>query len=215
MADLHIHHKKFVALIPAKRTSVRVPEKNLRDLAGRPLLQYSINAATSLLPVERIFVSSEDAEIRRLAHSLGCERIKRPPALSEPDIPNVRVIEHALTVICEAGTLPKPEFVLLLQPTHPFRKKLDLVRAVEAMTSEPFPDYVISTRPDSSSGEPVNAGAFYLFKTTAFERSGSVRGQNEVRIALSRPDLEVDIDTEVDFQLALSIAASSAGDLDF
>ena len=113
-----------VALIPARGGSKGIPRKNLRTVAGKPLLAYSIAAAVDSDLVDRTFVSTEDEEIAAVARSFGAEVITRPPALATDTAQNDAVCIHALDAMRQSGL--SPEILVLLQPTSPLRTALNI-----------------------------------------------------------------------------------------
>jgi CMP-N,N'-diacetyllegionaminic acid synthase len=81
-----IESSSVLAIIPARGGSKRIARKNLRTLAGRPLLQWTIDAAQRSAYIDRLILSSEDREIQDTARSLGCSRRRRcaRPSTSTP-----------------------------------------------------------------------------------------------------------------------------------
>jgi N-acylneuraminate cytidylyltransferase len=108
--------KKVLALIPARGGSKGVPRKNLREAGGRPLIAWSIAAARASQLVDRVVVSSDDAEILAVAREWGAETpFTRPAELARDDTPSIDVALHALEA------LPGHDYLVLLQPTSPLR----------------------------------------------------------------------------------------------
>lgn len=108
--------KLVLALIPARGGSKGVSRKNLRDVGGRPLIAWSIEAARSAALVDRVVVSSDDAEILAVAREWGAETpFTRPADLARDDTPSIDVALHAL------DALPGYQTLVLLQPTSPLR----------------------------------------------------------------------------------------------
>jgi len=134
---------KAIAVIPARGGSKGIPRKNLTEIGGKPLLEWTIQAARGCPYVESIIVSSDDDEILALARTLGAEPLKRPAELST-DTANVKpVLQNALVEYKKAhGSLP--EYVLFLQPTSPLRTASSLTRAFEALQNDPEADALVS-----------------------------------------------------------------------
>ena len=103
-----------LAVVPAKMSSQRFPEKNMACLGGRPLLWYTLTVAFRAAGVDRVVVSSESQEILEFAARLGAAVRERPPALSAPHVRNEMVVQDVLA--SEMETVGTPEYVLLLQP---------------------------------------------------------------------------------------------------
>lgn len=114
--------KTFLAIIPARGGSKGIPRKNLRLVAGKPLLAWTVEAAKKSRYIDRLILSSEDAEIIAAARSLGCEvPFVRPAELARDDTPGIEPVLHALQVLSE-----KYDYVVLLQPTSPLRRAEDI-----------------------------------------------------------------------------------------
>jgi N-acylneuraminate cytidylyltransferase len=109
-----------LAIIPARGGSKGVPGKNVRLLAGKPLLAWSIGAAQDSRSVNRIVVSSDSAEILEDGARFGAERLARPAELATDDAPTDEVLVHALLALGVDGY--HPDLVVLLQPTVPVRR---------------------------------------------------------------------------------------------
>jgi CMP-N-acetylneuraminic acid synthetase len=122
----------ILGIIPARGGSKGVKRKNIRVVAGQPLLAYSIKAAKQSKYLSRIVVSTEDHEIAKIAKSLGCEVISRPPELAGDHTPMLPVISHGLA---EAEKLEKNRFdcVVIMQPTTPLRTGDDIDQSLEIL----------------------------------------------------------------------------------
>ncbi len=124
--------KESLCLIPARGGSKGVKRKNIRLLAGVPLLVYSIKAAKDSGVFEKVYVSTEDAEIAEIAKNAGAVVIDRPAELAEDSSPMPPVFEHALQWV-EQNEGIKPEYVFLLHPTSPFRTGSDIRKCYEML----------------------------------------------------------------------------------
>jgi len=116
--------QRILAVVPARGGSKGVPRKNIRPVAGKPLLAYTLEAALAAKAPDRVVVSSEDNEILELAGRLGAEPLTRPATLATDTTPGVAVLLHALE--CQPGY----DYVVLLQPTSPLRTAEDIDQAV-------------------------------------------------------------------------------------
>lgn len=122
-----------LAVIPARGGSVGVPGKNLRPLAGRPLLAWSVACARAASSVDRVLVSTEDQAIAQAARDAGAETpFVRPAHLADGAVHSVHVVLHALDWL-EAAEGALPELILMLLPTSPFRRPEHIDGAVEVM----------------------------------------------------------------------------------
>jgi N-acylneuraminate cytidylyltransferase len=116
-----IQGKSILALIPARGGSKGIPRKNIQVLAGKPLVAWTIEEAKKSEYIDRLVISSEDEEILRIAEEWGCEvPFVRPADLARDDASSVDVVLHAVK------KLPGYDYVVLLQPTSPFRMVEDI-----------------------------------------------------------------------------------------
>lgn len=111
---------KLIALIPARKGSKRLPGKNIKELLGKPLIQYSIEHAKAVDEVSEIVVSSDSDIALSIAEQSGCITIKRPIELATDLAKTIDVVRHAISERRKAGVMPT--HVLLLQPTTPIRE---------------------------------------------------------------------------------------------
>lgn len=120
---------EVLGFIPARGGSKGVPGKNKRLLAGKPLIQWTIDAARNANLVTQLVVSTDDPEIAAIARSCGVTVIERPSDISGDVSPVIDAVRHALTVLeIEGSSLP--ECIALLQPTAPQRLPSDIDSAV-------------------------------------------------------------------------------------
>ena len=112
---------KVLGLIPARGGSKGIPRKNLRDLCGKPLIAWTIEAAMKSKFLDRVIVSTEDDEIANVALSWGADvPFKRPIELARDHSSGIEVVMHAIE------QFPDFDAVLLLQPTSPLRTNDDI-----------------------------------------------------------------------------------------
>jgi CMP-N-acetylneuraminic acid synthetase len=104
----------IVGITPARGGSKGVRRKNIRPVAGKPLLAWTIEAAQRARRLDRYIVSTEDPEVAEVARSLGAEVLERPAALATDEAPTIEVLRHVLE------RLPA-DIVVLLQATSPVR----------------------------------------------------------------------------------------------
>jgi CMP-N,N'-diacetyllegionaminic acid synthase len=109
-----------LALVPARGGSKSIPLKNIKLLAGRPLLEYGLHAITDSGVVDRTVVTTDHEQIAEVARMAGADvPFMRPGDLAGDDTPTIPVIAHALSWLDEHEGY-RPECVLLVQPTEPF-----------------------------------------------------------------------------------------------
>ena len=127
-----VDNPKVLAVIPARGGSKGVLRKNIRMVAGKPLIAYTIAAALAVKNrLHRLIVSTDDAEIAVVAQGYGAEvPFMRPADLGGDRVPMVPVLKHAIQAIEEMDGI-KLDWVLLLQPTCPFRAPEDILAALE------------------------------------------------------------------------------------
>lgn len=110
-----------LALIPARGGSKGIPRKNVRLLANKPLIAWTIESALQATSIDRVVVSTENEEIASIAKAWGADiPFMRPTALAADDTPSMDVVYHAL------DQLDEYDWVLLLQPTSPLRAAEDI-----------------------------------------------------------------------------------------
>lgn len=126
------------ALIPAKATSRRLPGKNSKLLGGLPLFMWSVRYSLSRPEVASTTVSTDSLYIKNMALAAGARVIDRPPQLCTDRATTEDVILHALGYMS-----PTPDFILLLQPTSPFRGA-DHILTARAIARDHGADSVIS-----------------------------------------------------------------------
>ncbi|MFA7238472.1 MAG: acylneuraminate cytidylyltransferase family protein [Sulfuricellaceae bacterium] len=218
-----INGKSVLAIIPARGGSKGVPRKNVRDLAGKPLIAWTIEAARKSAYIDRLVLSSDDPEIIEVARSWGCEApFVRPAHLARDATPGIDPVLHALT------ELPGYDYVVLLQPTSPLRTEEDIdgciTRCEEKMASscvsvtEPahHPQWMF-TLDDAEALLPISEqrgvrrqdlpavyalnGAVYVARTTWLVEIKNFLGEGThgFVMPLSR---SIDIDTEQDIAFA-------------
>src|SRR5947209_16849777 len=95
---------RILAIIPARGGSKGIPRKNIRLLAGKPLLQYTAEAALAARQLNRVILTTEDEEIAEAGRACGLEvPFKRPPELARDDTPTLAVLQHAVQTIEKMG----------------------------------------------------------------------------------------------------------------
>ena len=144
---------KILGIITARGGSKGIPGKNLKPLAGRPLLAYTIDAARDSGALDRVILSTEDPAIADAARSLGCEvPFMRPAELSRDETPHLPVIQHAAQWMREHGD--QPDAVMILQPTSPLRSADDITAAARLLESSGA-DSVVSVTEVSAHAHPM------------------------------------------------------------
>lgn len=125
---------KTLGIIPARSGSKGIPNKNLRELAGKPLLAYALEAANASGVIDRLILSTDSVEIADLGRKLGLEvPFMRPAELAADDSPMLDVLQHAVAQLEREAW--RPELIVLLQPTSPLRRPEHIREAVELLKS--------------------------------------------------------------------------------
>lgn len=140
-----INGKTILAIIPARGGSKGIPGKNIIDVAGKPLIAWTIEAAKKSRYIDRLILSSDDDEIIKVATQWGCEvPFKRPDELAKDDTPGIDPVLHALSKI------PTFDYIVLLQPTSPLRRTEDVDGCIEKCITQQANCCVSVTEPDKS-----------------------------------------------------------------
>ena len=125
----------IVGLIPARAGSKRVPKKNVRRLAGHPVIAYTIAAAVESGIFQSVIVSTDSEEFADIARYYGADvPFLRPPEFATDTSPDVEWIEHTLGRLRDEGR--GPDCFSILRPTSPFRKAETIRRAWDAFRSQ-------------------------------------------------------------------------------
>lgn len=217
-----------VAIIPARGGSKRIPRKNIREFAGRPMMAWPITAALESALFDQVIVSTDDEEIAEVASRCGAVvPFRRPDALADDHTATGAVINHAIEWLNAAG-MP-PEHVCCLYATAPFvtaewlRKGWERLRDsgkefAFSVASFPFPIQrairllpgggVAPFQPEcvpvrSQDLEPAfhDAGQFYWGQAAAFLAGKPMFAEHAEALLLPRWMVQ-DIDTEEDWERA-------------
>lgn len=213
-----------IAIIPARGGSKRIPRKNVRIFAGKPMIAHAIGVALESGLFSRVIVSTDDAEIRAVAEAAGAEApFERPADLADDITPTVPVIAHAVREMLDRGV--QFDHACCIYPGVPFLQPQDLVEGRHLLDSgaapyafpvvpfpspiqralrragdgrvEPFdPQYVLVRTQDL---EPAyhDAGQFYWGGTQAWLDGLPIHANGA---AFVMPEWRiVDIDTEADW----------------
>jgi CMP-N,N'-diacetyllegionaminic acid synthase len=126
---------KVLGVITARGGSKGIPGKNLKLLAGKPLIAYSIEAAQRSGVLDRLVLSTDDPSIADTARASGCEvPFIRPPDLALDSTPHLPVMIHAVAWLRDRESY-RCDAVMILQPTSPFRTPDDIRNAVRLLES--------------------------------------------------------------------------------
>ena len=224
---------KPLVIIPARGGSKGVPGKNIKPLAGKPLLHYTIEAARAVAADAAICVSTDDEAIAQCACDAGLEvPFMRPAELAADNSGTYPVLLHALDHYAARGY--EPDAVILLQATSPFRTGEHLRQALKLYS--PAVDMVVSVRPahtnpylncyeeDSAGMLHISKGAgdilcrqdapqcweyngaIYIINPASLRQGPLSSFRRRIKFAMTETD-SIDIDTPLDWQLAEFVAA--------
>lgn len=211
---------KYVALIPARGGSKRLPRKNILPLGGKPLIAHSIAYAQNEgVPV---YVSTDDPEIKSISLQYGAEVIDRPEELASDHATTASVLQHTAAYLVAQGV--DFDYIIILQATNPLRPAGMLQEGI-AICEEKHPDSLMGVNPIlrkqgrivDNHFEPVNyyfgqrsqdMEVWYyengLIYFTAKEKclEGVVMTPDAMPLVCNHIFGEIDIDTFEDFQKA-------------
>lgn len=163
---------KILYLIPARGGSKGVPKKNIKELAGIPLIGHTIKAALEVADAKDICVSTDSDEIADVAKSYGLEiPFMRPEVYSGDFASNEQVIIHALDFYREQGR--NYDYVVVLQPTSPLRKGIHIQEAIQLIGNDT--ELIVSVKETDSNPyyvlfEEDSEGALFKVKKGIFTR---------------------------------------------
>ena len=123
-----INGRTVLGLIPARGGSKRLPKKNIKMIANKPLLLWTLEAGKQSKFIDRLIVTSDDEQILKISAEHGAEIVQRPVELSEDHTSTFDAIKHTIEKIEE-----KYDFICLLQPTSPLRNSNHIDEALELL----------------------------------------------------------------------------------
>jgi N-acylneuraminate cytidylyltransferase len=211
-----------VAIIPARGGSKRLPRKNVRRFAGKPLLVHSIEVAQKVPAIRRIIVTTDDGETADIARDAGAEVVIRPAELSTDHSTTASAIRHALVTAFAAGGMPRG--VVTLQPNCPLRSAALVASAIERFEREAadsvvsvtcnhrklgaieggsfVPRYRTGMRSQDMAPEYFENGVVYVSSTERVVENEDLFGTRIIPIVTDPLYALGDIDTELDFRVA-------------
>ena len=138
-----IEGKNILAIIPARGGSKGLPEKNLKVLAGKPLISWTIEQALASRYLDKVIVSTDDEKIADVSKKCGAEvPFKRPVKYATDTASSADVIIHALDFFRDRGETY--DYIALLEPTSPLRKKNDIDNGIKKLVGNPEKDTLVS-----------------------------------------------------------------------
>ena len=138
-----LNDRKIFAIIPARGGSKGLPGKNIRTLAGKPLIAWTIEHAKSSKYIDKVVVSTDDPEIAKIAKKYGAEvPFLRPKELATDDAKTIDVILHALNWLATRDDYY--DLLVLLEPTSPLRDVGDIDKCIEMLIGNPKAEAIVS-----------------------------------------------------------------------
>ena len=221
---------RTLGIIPARGGSKGVPRKNIRELAGKPLIAWTIEAAKSSR-LDRVIVSTDDPEIASTAEKFDAEvPFIRPADMATDLAPIIPVLQHALNFCEESGN--RFDAVMMLQAPCPMRLASDIDEAISQMEADPDSTAVISVVPveelhparmkyiedgvlidppfcEAYENQPrqeleptyLRSGAIYLVRRNTLMEDDSLKGTRCLAKIMPKKR-SVNIDSPFDFELA-------------
>ncbi|KOY82378.1 acylneuraminate cytidylyltransferase family protein [Lysinibacillus sp. FSL H8-0500] len=223
----------ILAIIPARGGSKGLPRKNVKELAGKPLIAWTIEAAKQSKYISRVILSSEDPEIIEVAQQYSCDvPFIRPIELAQDDTSTIDVIIHAIEQCKDF------DYIVLLQPTSPLRttediddciqklieNKADFCVSVTETTKSPYWMYtmendkmspllqqeqLITRRQELPIVYALN-GAVYVAKTDALLAEKSFLTEHTIGYTMPQ-EKSFDIDTSIDFKICECLLVDRSG----
>lgn len=223
--------EKFIAIIPARGGSKRLPNKNILKLGGKPLISWTIEAAKECKLIQEIVVSTDSIEIQNLAIDLAINApFLRSDFLSNDTASSFDVVEHCLEYY-KRNQNREFEYLILLQPTSPLRTSEDIKKAINLLEdkkaygiisiceTEHSPlwtntiddslslnnflrDEVKNTRSQDLPTFYRLNGAIYICKVSEFLKQKTFFLNENIFGYIMDKETSIDIDTKLDFVVA-------------
>ena len=116
-----------ICIIPARSGSVRIKNKNIAKINNKPLIEYTLNAAIKIVPLDNIFISTNDQKIINIAKKFKINFIKRPKNLCTDSSSSESGLIHAIKIVEKEK---KFDHVIFLQVTSPLRNSDDIIGCI-------------------------------------------------------------------------------------
>jgi len=222
-----VKNPRVVAIIPARGGSKGVLRKNIKVLAGKPLIAHSIEQAIKSELINEVYVSTEDKEISEISKKYGANTIYRPPELAKDLAKTMDVLKHACYII-------NADYIVLLEATSPMRKISTINQAIRLFINKSAEyDSLVTVKklelktgnisgkyyqPDIKGEIPrqllderyYQCGVIYIYKFEMMKEE-NIYG-NRIMPFIIESDIEaLDINTPEDFEIAEAISEKRNG----
>ena len=226
--------EKFLAIIPARGGSKRLPRKNILELCGKPLIAWSIEAGQKSKYIDKVVVSSDDGEILDIAKKFEADVLRRPNNLATDTSTTFDVIKHIL------DNIEGFDYIVLLQPTSPLRdenhidmaikllqdKNADAVISVSETDHNPLwsntlddslsmknflKDEVLNKRSQDLKKNYRLNGGIYICETNKLLAQKSFFLKENIYAYKMDKQSSIDVDDEADFKIAETFMMTKIG----
>lgn len=222
--------KTFLAIIPARGGSKRLPRKNVLDLNGKPLIAWTIEAANKSQYIDKVVVSSEDDEILNISQKYDAMTLKRPSILATDTATTYDTVKHVIDSMED-----KYDYILLLQATSPLRNEKHIDEAIELLfqkdafailsvcemdhsplwsntlaEDKSMAGFLSDEIPKRSQDLPTYYrlnGAIYICKRDVLLKEETFFIKENIYAYEMKKENSVDIDEKIDFKLAKCLLA--------
>ncbi|MFW6296464.1 MAG: cytidylyltransferase domain-containing protein [Halothece sp.] len=214
---------EVLGIITARGGSKGVPRKNIRPLANKPLIAYSIQDALEAQGVDEVYVSTDDSEIATISETYGAKIIYRPAELANDTASSEAALIHALSELENSGKTP--DRAVFLQCTSPIRTGADIDQALKTFDQQQA-DSLLSVSPshrflweqENGVARPINYdyrhrprrqemspqyvenGSIYIFKPWVLKESENRLG-GKITLFVMSEEAALEIDTLTDFKI--------------
>ena len=220
---------EILALIPARGNSIGISKKNIKNLAGKPLISYTIKTAINCKKIDRVIVSTDYKKIANIAKKFGADvPFLRPKKFAQKNTPSIDVIRHCLDFLKTSENYI-PDIVVLLQPTSPIRDDSLIEASIQKLKNSKSTSVIsvseVKTHPDisfflqSTFLKPLNpnfeklsirqtrkvlyhpTGAIYTFWSNNILKFNSIYGP-KIKPIETEQEFNIDIDYLFDLFIA-------------
>ncbi len=201
---------KILAIIPARKNSLRIKFKNKKKLGTKPLIEYSIDIAKKIKTFSNILVTTDDEEIINI-----CKKKNilapwiRPKYLSGSNVSSYRTVRHALKWY--EKNIEKIDIIFLLQPTSPFRTKKNILESLKLLSQINYKNSIVSVslkKIKYNRKKLFNAfrpnGSIFIIKKKDLYKYKSFININSYPFIINNAKEALDIDTPNDWNKALN-----------
>jgi CMP-N,N'-diacetyllegionaminic acid synthase len=127
--------ENIIAIIPARGGSKGIPQKNIKMVAGKPLIAHTLEQSNDSIYIKKTVVSTDDPDIKKISEKFGALIIDRPKKLSGDEATSVSALQHALEILSTIHHI-NPDLLVLLQCTSPIRNSSDIDNAIRQFISK-------------------------------------------------------------------------------